>query len=197
MPASLGDNVDTSPRLARILKVGEIVNQLVGVGKAFAAKFFPGAGSDPVDFEALPELLGRVTTAYDGQLRSAARGGAKVALALTAAWYPEGNIRQVTEFMPTEDENGQPIVLSKVLAAVQGYATRVANMVDIQKFHKEYPDPHAATAESSLVNVGIAGDGEGEALAHERSLQDGGASPKDAGVSPQDLQTASTRTATP
>ena len=65
VPTNLGDNMDTSPRLARILKIGEIVNHLVGVGKAFAAKFFPGAGSDPVEFEALSDLLGKATTEYD------------------------------------------------------------------------------------------------------------------------------------
>ena len=120
-----------------------------------------------------------------------------MALALTAAWYPEADIRQITEYMPTVDDNDQPIVLSNVLAVVQGYATRVANMVDIRKFYKEHPDPHAAAAESSLANVETARDGEGEALADERSPQDGEASPKDAGVIPQDLQTASTGAAIP
>ena len=78
VPANLGDDMDTSPRLARILKLGEIVTRLAGTGKAFAAKFFPGAGGDPVDVEALPELLEKATAAYDDQLRSAARGAAKV-----------------------------------------------------------------------------------------------------------------------
>ena len=140
-PANLGDANATTPRLDRILKLGEITTRLAGAGKAFAAKFFPGVG-DPVDVEALPELLEKATQRHDDKLRSAARGGAKVALALTAAWYPDADIRQLTEFMPTEDDNDQPIDVAQVLASVQGYATRVANMVDIRKFYKEHPDPH-------------------------------------------------------
>ena len=197
MPASLGDDLATTPRLARILKVGEIVNQIVGAGKAFAAKFYPGEDGDPVTFDALPELLEKATAEHDNTLRSAARGGAKLALAMTAAWYPEADIHQVTEYFPTEDENNQAIVMQDVLRSVRGYATRVANMVDIRKFYKEHPDPHVAEADSSLIDPEAAGDVEGEVVAEERSPQDGEASPKDAGVSPQDLSTTSTKAATP
>ena len=85
MPTNLGDNTDASPRLARILQLGETLTKLAGLGKAFADKVFPGEGSDPVDVEALPELLEKATAAQDDQMRSAARGAAKVALALIAA----------------------------------------------------------------------------------------------------------------
>ena len=195
VPANLGDNTDASPRLARILKLGEVVTQLVGAGKAFAAKFFPGEGSDTVDVEALPELLEKATAAHDDQLRSSARGGAKVALALTTAWYPDVDIRQVTKYMLTVDENGEPIVLSQVLAAIQGYATRVANMVDIRKFYKGHPNPHVAGADPSLADPEAGGDEKGKAAAVKGIPQDGGASPRDAGVIPHDLQTASAKAA--
>ena len=189
--------MDTTPRLACILKIGKIVNQIVGAGKAFAAKFYPGEDGDPINFDALPDLLEKAATEHDGTLRSAARGGAKLALAMTAAWYPEADIHQVTEYFATEDENNQAIVMQDVLQSVRGYATRVANMVDIRKFYKEHPDPHVAVADPSLADPEAAGGGEGEAAADERSPQDGGASPKDAGVSPLDLPSTSTKAATP
>ena len=85
MPAGLGYDTDASPRLARILKVGETVNQIVGAGQTFSAKFFPGADSDPVDFDALPELLEKAAAELDGQKRSAAHGGTKIALSLMLA----------------------------------------------------------------------------------------------------------------
>ena len=116
---------------------------------------------------------------------------------MTAAWYPEADIHQVTEYFPTEDENSQAIVMQDVLRSVRGYATRVANMVDIRKFYKEHPDPHVAVADPSLADPEAAIGGEGEAGADERSTQDGGASPKNAGVSPQDLSTSSTKAAIP
>ena len=53
----------------------------------------------------------------------------------------------MTEFMPTEDENGDAIDSKEVMASVAGYATRVANMVDLRVFYKEYPDPHLAAGE--------------------------------------------------
>ena len=127
-----------------------------------------------MDLETLPEALERATQRHDDALRSAARGGAKVALALTAAWYPDADIRQLTEFMPTEDGNDQPIDVAQVLSSVQGYATRVANMVDIRKFYKEHPDPHL----EAKTDAGSPEDGEG-------SSQDGEGSPEDAGPSYQ------------
>lgn len=197
MPAGLGDDLATTPRLARILKIGEIVNQIVGAGKTFAAKFYPGEDGDPVIFDALPELLEKATAEHDNTLRSAARGGAKLALAMTAAWYPEADIHQVTEYFPTEDENNQAIVMQDVLRSVRGYATRVANMVDIRKFYKEHPDPHVAVADPSLADPEASRGEEGEAGTDKRSPKDGGASPKNAGVSPQDLSTSSTKAAIP
>ena len=184
VPANLGDAAATTSRLERILRLGELVTRLASTGKAFAAKFFPGRDSDAVEVDWLPEVLEKVTAQYDDQLRSAARGAAKVALALMLAWYPDVDIRQMTEFMPTEDDNNQPIDAIELLKTVQGYATRVANMVDIRNFYIEHPDPHLA--EPTLAEP------EG-AAADEGSPQDGGASPKDgeasprnAGVSPQD-----------
>jgi hypothetical protein len=190
VPARFGDDVDASPRLARILKLGEVVTRLAGLGQAFAAKTFPGEDSDPVDIETLPDLLEKAISSHDEQLRSAARGGAKIALALTKAWYPEADIRQLTEYMPSEDENGEAIELPQVLAAVQGYATRVANMVDIRKFFKEHPDPHMAAADPPLADPEDDGDEEDEAAAADGSPQDGGnvaaeSSPQDGGASPR------------
>jgi hypothetical protein len=153
------------------LKIGEIVNQIVGAGKSFAAKFYPGEDGDPVIFDALPELLEKATAEHDNTLRSAARGGAKLALAMTAAWYPEADIHQVTEYFPTEDENSQAIVMQDVLRSVRGYATRVANMVDIRKFYKEHPDPHVAVADPSLADPEASRGEEGEAGSRQAQPQ--------------------------
>ena len=187
-PANLSDAEDNSPRLARILKVGEIITNIKSAGQAFAAKFYPSETSDPVVVDAVPELLRKTADEREGILRSAARGAAKVALALCKAWYTEADMHQVTEFMPTEDENGDAIDSKEVMASVAGYATRVANMVDLRVFYKEHPDPHLAAGEaSSVAGVDTTG-GEGEA-------EQG--SPKDGGSSPQAPEAAATKAATP
>ena len=104
-------------------------------------------------------------------------------------------MHQVTEFMPTEDENGDAIDSKEVMASVAGYATRVANMVDLRVFYKEHPDPHLAAGEaSSIAGMDTAG-GEGET--EQGSPKDGGAGSQDAGDSPQAPETASTKAATP
>ena len=188
VPANLSDAEENSPRLARILKVGEVITNIISAGQAFAAKFYPGEGSDPVVLEAVLELLRKAAEERESVLRSAARGAAKVALSLCKAWYAEADMHQVTEFMPTEDENGDAIDSKVVMASVAGYATRVANMVDLHVFYKEHPDPHLVAGEtSSIAGMDTAG-GEGEA-------EQG--SPKDGGSSPQAPETAATKTATP
>ena len=181
-PANLGDAGATTSRLDRILRLGEIVARLASLGQAFVDKFFPSEESDPCDLQLLPDALEKAIAMHDEQLRSAARGAAKVALALMLAWYPDVDIRQMTEFMPTEDDNDQPINAVELLVSVQGYATRVANMVDIRNFYIEHPDPHLAGP--------ILAEPE-SAPADEGSLQDGGASPKDVEASPKDAGTSS------
>ena len=49
-------------------------------------------------------MLTRATEEHDNVLRSAARGGVKVALAMLWAWYPEINMHMATEYMLEEDE---------------------------------------------------------------------------------------------
>ena len=179
---------DNSPRLARVLKVGELITDVISAGRAFAAKFYPSEGSDPVDLDAMPELLRKAANDREGMLRSAARGAAKVALSLCKAWYAEADMHQVTEFMPTEDENGDAIDSKEVMAYVAGYATRVANMVDLRVFYKEHPDPHLATEGGSSVAGVDATGGKGEA-------EQG--SPKNGRTSPQAPEAALTKAATP
>ena len=188
VPANLSDVEENSPRLARILKVGEMITNIISAGQAFAAKFYPGEGSDPVVLDAVPELLKKAAEEREALLRSAARGGAKVALALCKAWYAEADMHQVTEFMPTEDENGDAIDSKEVMASVAGYATRVANMVDLNVFYKEHPDPHLVAGEASSVAGMDTTGGEGEA-------EQG--SPKDGGANPQAPEAASTEAAAP
>ena len=51
-PANLSDAEDSSPRLARILKVGELITDIISAGRMFAAKFYPSESSDPVGLDA-------------------------------------------------------------------------------------------------------------------------------------------------
>ena len=147
-PANLGDAEGSSSRLERILQVGEIISATTTAAKTFAAKFFP-SNSNPVDLDQTASMLTRATEEHDNVLRSAARGGVKVALAMLWAWYPEINMHMATEYMPEADEQGHAIDQRALISSVSGYASRLADMVNIGVFHKAYPDPHAEQGETS------------------------------------------------
>ena len=94
-------------------------------------------------------MLTRASEEHDNMLRSAARGSVKVALAMLWAWYPEINMHTATEYMPEEDEQGHAIDQRAHISSVSGYASRLADMVNIGVFHKAYPDPHVEHGETS------------------------------------------------
>ena len=131
-----------------MLQVGEIISSIATAAKTFAAKFFPG-NDDSVDLDQTASMLTRASEEHDNVLRSAARGGVKVALAMLWAWYPEINMHTATEYMPEADEQGHAIDQKALISSVSGYASRLADMVNIGVFHKAYPDPHAEQGETS------------------------------------------------
>ena len=102
-----------------------------------------------VDLDQTASMLTRASEEHDNVLRSAAHGGVKVALAMLWAWYPEINMHTATEYMPEVDEQGQTIDQRALVSSVSGYASRLASMVNIDVFHKAYPDPHAEQDETS------------------------------------------------
>ena len=131
-----------------MLQGGEIISSIATTARTFATKFFPG-NNDPVDLDQMASMLTRASEEHDNVLRSAARGGVKVALAMLWAWYPEINMHTATEYMPEADEQGHAIDKRALISSVSGYASRLAGMVNIRVFPKAYPDPHAEQGETS------------------------------------------------
>ena len=83
-PANLADTEDGPSRLDRMLQVGEIISSIANAAKTFAAKFFPG-NTNSVDLDQTASMLTRASEEHDNVLRSAARGGVKVALEIGRA----------------------------------------------------------------------------------------------------------------
>ena len=172
--------------------MGEIISATAAAAKMFAAKFFPG-NSDPVDLDQTASMLTRAAKEHDNVLQSAARGGVKIALAMLWAWYPEINMHMATEYMPEEDEQGNAINPKELMSSVSGYATRLANLVNIGVFYKAYPDPHTEQGEASAsANVEA-----GEDLAADPSPEEAEPTPEDTGAGNQDLGTPADETAAP
>ena len=122
--------------------MGEIIFATSSPAKDFAAKFFPG-NSDPVDLAQTTSMLNWAAEEHENLLRSAARGGVKISLAMLWAWYPDINMHMATEYMPVEDENGNAINPKELMASVFGYATHLVDLVNIGIFYQAHPDPHA------------------------------------------------------
>ena len=156
VPAGLGDDKVVSPRLDRLARLGELITQTLAASKRFAAKFFTSSGSqEPTEFIDVPAILEQATKLHKSSLKSAARGGAKTALGLFMAHYPEAEIEAVTEGMPSTYEDGSEVEPAVVLDSVAGYATRVADMVDTSIFYRRHLLPAAGEA-------GAAGTAEAE-----------------------------------
>ena len=124
----------------------------MAASKRFAAKFFISSGSqEPSEFSDVPNMLEQPTKLHKSSLKSAARGGAKTALGLFMAHYPEAEIEVVTERMPSTYEDDSEVEPAIVLDSVAGYATRVADMVDTSIFYRRHPvlaSGAASTAEA-------------------------------------------------
>ena len=187
----MGDIEGSSPRLERILQVGEIISATAAAARAFVAKFFPG-NSDPVDLDQTVSMLTWATEEHDNVLRSVACGGVKVALAMLWAWYPEINMHTATKYMPEEDEQVNAIDRRELISSVSGYATRLTAMVNIGVFHKAYPDPHAEGETSASANTEVA-----EEMATDPSPEEVEPTNEDAGAGDQDMGTPSDEPAAP
>ena len=88
-PAGHGHELTADNRLDRILEVGELLPKILSSRKKFVEKFFPGNPEPLADLASLPAELDEETSSFDERLRSSTRGGAKTALGLMMAHYPE------------------------------------------------------------------------------------------------------------
>ena len=102
-------------------------------------------------------------------------------------------MHMATEYMPVEDEHGNAINPKELMSSVSGYATRLANLVNIGVFYKAYPDPHAEQGEA----FASANEEAGEDLAADPSLEEAELTLKDAGAGNQDLGTPSNQAVAP
>ena len=91
-----------------------------------------------------PADLDEATSSFDERLRSSIWGGAKTALGLMMAHYPEDEAWRVAAGFPLEKEDGTPLEdkdRKAILHSVSGYASKVAKMVSLTTIFKEVPCP--------------------------------------------------------
>jgi hypothetical protein len=123
------------------LECGEIVSGLYAAGRDVVANIFPKQLPQVTNTSNLLPLLQNCVPEVVERLRSAARGGAKLALGLVRGHYPEVNMWRVIKCFPAKDRDGNELVKEKVYASVSGFASAVAEMVDLSIFFSKRPVP--------------------------------------------------------
>ena len=88
-PAGYGHELTTDNWLNRILEFGELLPKFISSGVKFAKKFFPRNKEPLADLASLLEMLDEETSMFDEWLCSSIHGGAKTALGLMMAHYPD------------------------------------------------------------------------------------------------------------
>ena len=144
VPAGFGGDLGDESRLNRILELGELVPKLLASGEDFAKKLFPMDASTCSKLTDLPDILGQAVEGFDEWLRSSARGGAKTAMGLMMAHYPDAEPWQVASGFPKIKEDGsllKPEDEKAIMSSVAGYACKVANMVSLSAIFKDVPAP--------------------------------------------------------
>ena len=116
------------------MECGELMSKVFAAGKGVVTNFFPTYDKTINNFVDLLTPLKTLPQEAIERLRSAARGGAKSALGLVMAHHPEMKIWRVTKCMPAKYDNGQKIIPRDVFKSVAGYASHVADMVDLSIF---------------------------------------------------------------
>ena len=94
--------MSTYSRLARILRVGELLGRLYVTDKELIANYCPVTYEKISSILDLPEPIECCAKEWFDRLRSAARGGAKMALGLMMAHYPDIKIWRVSRCSQTK-----------------------------------------------------------------------------------------------
>ena len=139
-PAGYDRELTAENRLNRILEVAELLPKILKSGREFVAKFFPGNPEPLADLASLPDKLDESTSTFDERLRSSIRGGAKMALGLMMAHYPEAEALRLASGFPGEKDNRSPLKdddQKAILHSVSGYASKIAKMVSLTTIFEE------------------------------------------------------------
>ena len=106
--------------------------------RRFVTKLFPSQDPDKINVEDVPALMREVANKHAERMASAVRGGARAALALMVAHYRTAKPARLASGFPSTVTEGET---TKLFAGVCGYATRIAEMVNLSTYFEAVPCP--------------------------------------------------------
>ena len=127
-----GDDDPSQKRIEKINAFGEFLTGIRSSDKKFIVKFFPEKKKEYSDISHLSEALVEAVTHHDDKLRSAARGGAKMALGLMMSHFPDAECWRLGTGVPRSLPSEK---VAELFDSVKGYATKIANMVSLTTYY--------------------------------------------------------------
>jgi hypothetical protein len=94
--------------------------------------------------------------------QSSARGGARIALTLAKAHYPELDLDLITSGIPESGEYGAPVDKATIWQSVLGYDQLCALGTQLNVYYEAYDLPGSASQASASVSAATAGAEGGE-----------------------------------
>jgi hypothetical protein len=120
------------------------------------------AGSSNLSAIALTQKLLLVPGLVADWKQSSARGGARTALTLAKAHYPEMDLDLITSGIPESGEDGAPVDEAAIRQIVLGYDQLCALGTQLNVYYEAYELPGSPSQASASVSAATAGGDGGE-----------------------------------
>jgi hypothetical protein len=115
------------------------------------------AGSSSLSAIGLTKKLLLVPGLVADWKQSSARGGARTALTLAKAHYPELDLDLITSGIPESSEDGAPVDKAAIQQSVLGYDQLCALGTQLNLYYEAYDLPGSPSQASALVSAATAG----------------------------------------
>lgn len=128
----------SSSRIERIQCLGEFIETMKTSGRQLVEKFIPDRQAHYSDLAQLPNAIGIVIAQHESWMRSAVRGGVRMALALMQMHYTTAESWRLATGIPKDYTEAQR---TSIFDSVKGYASKIARMVSTSTFYPEAEIP--------------------------------------------------------
>jgi len=124
----------SSSRIERIRYLGEFIEAMKTFGRQLVEKFIPDRQTHYSDLAQLPNAIDIIIAQHESWMRSAVRGGVRMALALMQMHYTTTESWRLATGIPQHYTEAQR---ASIFDSVKGYASKIARMVSTSTFYED------------------------------------------------------------